>query len=44
MNPQLHHKLNAVRDNTRGSGKEGEEILKSELEQNKVLLKQNKPK
>jgi hypothetical protein len=44
MNPELHHKWNAERDPQRGSDKAGKQILKQELAQNKVTLKQNKPR
>ena len=44
MNPELHHKWNAARDATRGSDKEGPVIVEQETKQNKVLLRQNKPK
>jgi hypothetical protein len=44
MNPELHHKWNAERDPQRGSDKPGKQILKEELAQNKVTLKQNKPR
>ena len=44
MNPELHHKWNAERDPDRGSSKEGDEILKELTEQNKVKIRQNKPR
>jgi len=44
MNEQLHHKWNAVRDPQRGSNKKGTPVLKEDVAQNKVLLKQNKPR
>jgi hypothetical protein len=44
MVDQLHHKWNAERDPQRGSNKAGKQILKQELAQNKVTLKQNKPR
>jgi hypothetical protein len=44
MNEQLHHKWNADRDPARGSNREGRQILKEEVNQNKVTLKQNKPR
>lgn len=44
MNPSLHHKWNAERDSDRGSCKEGEIIPKELTEQNKVKLKQSKPR
>jgi hypothetical protein len=44
MNPELHHKWNAERDPSRGSDKHGEQVLKEQLQQGKVLLKQNKPR
>jgi hypothetical protein len=44
MNPELHHKWNAERDSQRGSDKVGKQILKQELAQSKVILKQNKPR
>jgi len=44
MNEQLHHKWNSERDSTRESNKEGRQVLKGEVNQNKVTLKQNKPR
>lgn len=44
MNPKLHEKWNAERDTSRGSSKEGQEILEITLKENKVLLTQNKPR
>ena len=44
MNPELHHKWNAERDPDRGSNKEGVEILKETLKENKVTLKQSRPR
>ena len=44
MNPELHHKWNAERTQSRESDKEGEQILKEQLQEKKVLLKQNKPR
>ena len=44
MNDQLHHKWNAERTTDRESGKEGPSVLKETVAQNKVLLKQNKPR
>jgi hypothetical protein len=44
MVDQLHHKWNAERDPQRGSDKAGKQILKQELAQSKVILKQNKPR
>lgn len=44
MNPELHHKWNAVRDQTRGSDKEGDQIPKETQETNKALLKQGRPR
>ena len=44
MNSELHHKWNAVRTPSRESDKEGEQILKEQLQEKKVLLKQNKPR
>jgi hypothetical protein len=44
MNEQLHHKWNAGRDPNRGSNKEGRQVLKEEVNLNKVTLKQNKPR
>ena len=44
MNPELHHKWNAERTLTRESDREGPQILEEQLQQSKVLLKQNKPK
>ena len=44
MNPELHHKWNAERDPQRGSDKTGKQILKDDLAQSKVTLKQNKPR
>jgi dihydrodipicolinate reductase len=44
MNPELHHRWNAERDTTRGSAVELKEILQEQKQQNKVTLKQNKPR
>ena len=45
MNLELHHKWNAERDATRGSSKEGPQLEEVEQrKQNKVLLKQSKPR
>jgi hypothetical protein len=44
MNPELHHKWNAERDGARGANKPGRTIPIEEVQQNKVLLKQNKPR
>ena len=44
MNPELHHKWNAERDPNRGANREGEPILKETVVQNKVTLKQSKPR
>jgi hypothetical protein len=44
MNPELHHRWNSERNPSRESDREGAQILREQLQQNKVLLKQNKPK
>ena len=44
MNPELHHRWNAERDPDRGSKKEAEEILKETLQQNKVKIRQSRPR
>jgi hypothetical protein len=44
MNPELHHKWNAERTPTRESDKEGVQIPEKQIQQSKVLLKQNRPK
>ena len=44
MNPELHHKWNAGRTPSRESNKEGPELLEEQRQENKVLLKQNKPR
>jgi hypothetical protein len=44
MNNELHHRWNAERDPNRGSNREGRQVLKEEMNQNKVTLKQNKPR
>jgi hypothetical protein len=44
MNPELHHKWNAGRDGTRESGKPPEFDPQAKVPQNKVLLKQSKPR
>jgi hypothetical protein len=44
MNPELHHKWNNGRDPNRGSNQQGRQVLKEEVNQNKVTLKQNKPR
>lgn len=44
MNPELHHKWNAERTLDRDASKEGPVVLKETVAQNKVSLKQNKPR
>jgi hypothetical protein len=44
MNNELHHKWNAERTPDREASKEGPQVLKEDLQQSKVLLKQNRPK
>ncbi len=44
MVDQLHHKWNAERTPDREASKEGPQVLKEDLQQSKVLLKQNRPK
>jgi hypothetical protein len=44
MNPELHHKWNAERDRTRESDKPLDEDREDISAQNRVLLKQNKPR
>jgi hypothetical protein len=44
MNDQLHHKWNSERDVTRGSALEPKVIPEEKPQQNKVTLKQNKPR
>ena len=44
MNPELHHKWNAERDATRGSAVAAKEVFDEQKQQNKVTLKQNKPR
>ena len=44
MNDQLHHKWNSERTPDREAGKEGLIVLKETVAQNKVALKQNKPR
>jgi hypothetical protein len=44
MNPELHHKWNAERDVTRGSALEPKEVPAEKPQQNKVLIKQSKPR
>jgi hypothetical protein len=44
MNPELHHKWNAERDGARGANKDGRRIAEEEVQQNRVLLKQSKPR
>jgi hypothetical protein len=44
MNAELHHRWNSERTPSRESDKEGPQILKENLQQSKVLLKQNRPK
>ena len=44
MNPELHHKWNAERDGERGSNRKGTPITENQLNESKVLLKQNKPR
>ena len=44
MNPELHHRWNAERDNTRESGKPTKHNPAEQHALSKVLLKQNKPK
>lgn len=44
MNPELHHRWNAERDNRRRSDIPVKEDPTKNIPLNKVLLKQNKPK
>jgi hypothetical protein len=44
MNPELHHKWNAERDGAREGNAEKRCITAEEKQQNRVLLKQNKPR
>lgn len=44
MNPELHHKWNAERDPDRRANAEGKPIMKENVDKNRVLLKQNKPR
>ena len=44
MNPELHHRWNSERTPSRESDKEGEEILKEDVQRNTVKLKQKRPK
>lgn len=44
MNPELHHKWNAERTGDRDASKEGPIVRKEKLQENKVTLKQNKPR
>ena len=44
MNPELHHRWNAERDPQRESKNECAQVLKEEIDKNKVTLKQNKPR
>ena len=44
MNPELHHKWNAARDPNRGSNQGVTQIPKEKVDENKILLKQNKPR
>ena len=44
MNPELHHKWNAERDGTRGSGHASKGNPADKHPESKVLLKQNRPK
>jgi hypothetical protein len=44
MNPQLHHKWNSERNPSRGSDREGAQILEEDVAKNKVILKQDKPR
>ena len=40
MNPELHHKWNAERDSSRGSDRQGEQVLKEQLQQHFTDLEQ----
>jgi hypothetical protein len=44
MNAELHHKWNDNRDPSRGSNRQGHPISNEEVSQNKITLKQNKPR
>ena len=44
MNSELHHKWNAARDPQRGSSAPVEKNPPAAVSENKVLLKQNKPR
>ena len=44
MNPQLHHMWNDARDGKRGSTLPAKKNPQEKVPENKVLLKQNKPK
>jgi hypothetical protein len=44
MNPELHHRWNAERDGAREGKTEKRCITQDEKQQNRVLLKQNKPR
>ena len=44
MNPELHHKWNAERTPTRGSEAPVKKNPQAKVPENKVLLKQNKPR
>ena len=44
MNPQLHHMWNSARDGKRGSNIPSQSDPQTSAPENKVLLKQNKPK
>jgi hypothetical protein len=44
MNPELHHKWNAERTPDREASKKGPAVSSEEVNKNKVILKQNKPR
>ena len=44
MNPELHHRWNAERDGARQGNSEKRCITAEEKQQNRVILKQNKPR
>jgi hypothetical protein len=44
MNPELHHRWNAERDQARGSNAPVDRDPQEKVTTNKVLLKQNKPR
>jgi hypothetical protein len=44
MNNELHHRWNAERDSQRGSNAPVEKDPQANVADNKVLLKQNKPR